>query len=93
MTEAANKTEAPKGLRELGFDPDALREKYRQEREKRLPSLGSCNPPMSCGPLGRRGRNCAWAYSKVERCGRTICGLLRDCNVGLAGVCNARCDR
>jgi len=36
MTEAANKTEAPKGLGELGFDPDALREKYRQEREKRL---------------------------------------------------------
>ena len=29
-------TEAPKGLGELGFDPDALREKYRQEREKRL---------------------------------------------------------
>src|SRR5229473_947655 len=39
MTKAANKTEASKGFAELDFDPDALRdlrEKYRQEREKRL---------------------------------------------------------
>jgi cyclohexanone monooxygenase len=36
MAEAANKTEAPRGFAEVDFDPDALREKYRQEREKRL---------------------------------------------------------
>jgi hypothetical protein len=27
--------------------------------------------------------------AQVERLGRTICGLLRDVNVGLAGVCSA----
>jgi cation diffusion facilitator CzcD-associated flavoprotein CzcO len=39
MTKASNKTEDSKGVAELDFDQDALRdvrEKYRQEREKRL---------------------------------------------------------
>lgn len=29
-------TKAAKGFAELDFDPDVLRKKYRQEREKRL---------------------------------------------------------
>lgn len=31
-----HQTQASAGTSDLGFDPDALREKYRQEREKRL---------------------------------------------------------
>ena len=37
----------------LGFDPDALREKYRQERDKRLRPDGNAQYLQITGDLGR----------------------------------------
>ncbi len=37
---------------DLGFDPDALREKYRQERDKRLRSDGNDQYQQIAGDLG-----------------------------------------
>ena len=36
MSDAANVSSANGGTADLGFDPDALRAKYREERDKRI---------------------------------------------------------
>src|SRR5947208_2987383 len=41
MSEVAERADAGKALSDLGFDPDALKKKYRAERDKRLKQDGN----------------------------------------------------
>lgn len=55
------------GKQDLGFDPDALRERYRQEREKRLRSDGEAQYQELSGSLARYAEDDPYADPTFTR--------------------------